>query len=178
MRKQTRPQRSVGELRCASCNSETIERRINNERIRGEIYPPILGYMAVGATGSEASNEELKHWFFGVTHLHAPIMMPQIRVPHISKIMEFRSAMYSRTAVKIRRIVLLVRVFENWGICDNWGQRRQGGMSTNRPSSVPAMEKRNRGADRLAMWKRTSNNINKKTKRLRTTPYTQMRVGV
>ena len=46
--KKTRSQRSVGELLCASCNSETIERHIDNERIRKEIEPSILEYMAWG----------------------------------------------------------------------------------------------------------------------------------
>ena len=89
VRKKTRSQRSVGELLCASCNSETIERHINNERIRKEIGPSILEYMAVGATGPEALSAELKHWFVGINRLRAPIMRPKLRVSHLSKLLAF-----------------------------------------------------------------------------------------
>ena len=88
-RRHTRSQRSVGAPLCASCNSETIERHINNERIRKEIEPSILGYMAVGKTGSEALNAELKHWFVGINHLRALIARIKFRGFHLRKILTF-----------------------------------------------------------------------------------------
>ena len=177
-RKKTRSQRSVGGLLCASCNAETIERHINNERIRKEIDPPILAYMAVGATGSEALGAELKHWFVGINHLHAPIVRLKLRVSHLSKLLAFCSAMYDRTAVQIRQSVFLARVLGNWEICNNWDLWRRGQSVYEVPTLHPTMAKRKKDADRLATWKRTSNNISKKTKRLRITPYTQKRVGL
>ena len=178
VRKKTRSQRSVGELLCASCNAETIEWHINNERIRKEIDPSILEFMAVGTTGSEALNAELKHWFVGINHLHATTMRLKLRVFHISKLLAFCSAMYDRTAVQIRQSVLLARVLKNWEICTNWGQWCQEQNVYEVPAPHPAMAKRKRDAERLSMWKRTTNNMNKKAKRLRVTPYTQKRVGM
>ena len=114
-REKTRSQRSVGELICALRNSETIELQINNERIRKEIAPPILEYMAAGTTGVEALGAELKHWFVGVNHLHAPIVRLNRRVPHVSKLLTFRPAMYDRTDVQIRQSFLLARVWRIGG---------------------------------------------------------------
>ena len=67
-----------------------------------------------GATGSEALNAELKHWFVGINHLHATIMKLKLRVFHLSKLLAFCSDMYDRTAAQIRQSVLLARVLENW----------------------------------------------------------------
>ena len=86
--------------------------------------------------------------------------------------------MYGRTAVQIRQSVLLARVLKNWEIFTNWDQWRQEQSAYEVPTAHPAMANRKRDAERLAMWKRTANNMNKKTKRLRTTPYTQKRAGV
>ena len=89
VRKKTRSGRTIGELLCASCNPETIGWHIDNERIRKEIDPSILEYMEAGATGSEALNAELGHWFFGIKRLHAPAMRLKIRVFHMWKLLTF-----------------------------------------------------------------------------------------
>ena len=102
---------------CASCDPETIERHLNNERIRKEIGPSIQEFMDVGATGSEALNSEMKHWFAGINKLHASTMRLKLRVPHLSKLLAFSSAMYDRTAVQMRQCVVLARVLKTWRLC-------------------------------------------------------------
>ena len=63
--------------------------------------------MAVDATGSEALNSELKHWFAGINQFRASTMRLKLRVPHLSKLLAFRSATYDRTAVQMRQFVVL-----------------------------------------------------------------------
>ena len=67
---------------------------------------------------------------------------------------------------------------KNWNICDDWNQRRLEQNVYEVPAPHATVAKRKRGAERLAMWKRASNKAVKKTKRMRTTPYTQKRVGL
>ena len=134
--------------------------------------------MAVGTTGSEALNAELKHWFVGINHLHAPIMRLKLRVFHLSKLLTFCSAMYDKTAVQIKQCVLLARILKNWVICDDWGQWCLEQNVCEVPAPHATVAKRKMDAERLAMWKRTSNKVVKKTKRLRITPYTQKRMGL
>ena len=117
VRKKTRTARQIGDLMCASCDPETIEWHLNNERIRKEIDHPILEFMAVGATGSEALNSELKHRSAGINQLHASTMRLKLRVSQLSKLLAFSSAMYDRTAVQMRQCVVLARVLKTWRLC-------------------------------------------------------------
>ena len=140
VREKTRSRRTIGELICASCNPETIEWHINNERIRKEIDPSILAHMAVGATGSEALGAERKHWFSGINHLHAPVMGMRLRVFRMSKLLTYMPATYDKTAVQIRQIILLARVVKNWRICDNRAQWCQEQTSAIYPYSTRQWE--------------------------------------
>ena len=184
VRKKTRTARRIGDLMCASCDPETIEWHLNNERIRKEIDPSIREYMAVGTTGSEALNAELKHWFSGINQLRAPTMRLKLRVFQLSKLIAFSSAMYERTSVQIRQCMVLARVLKNWSICeaDAW---RIWCLAQNvyaLPLRRPVMSRRFAGADLLATWKKDKRSTNPKERRKRrptkVTPYTQNKGNV
>ena len=87
----------------SDCAPQTVDRYMNNARIRRRIMKGLLEFMAFGTTGSEAFNASLKSWFGRVANPHAPTIRLKLRISHISKFAEFCSARYHEATVQERQ---------------------------------------------------------------------------
>ena len=152
VREKTQTERRIGDLLCAPCGAETIERHLNNERIRDEVDPPIREYMDVGTTGPDALESELKRWFPGISQIHSSAIRLKLRVFQICNLMSFISAMYGRTAVQIRLRLAPARVLKNWSICEDyeWGY----GVRRRRSTRFLFAAKKHRGCLRARICRR------------------------
>ena len=179
-RKKGRTSRTVRQLLKSACDPCTIEWYLNNERMRRQISPHLAPYIAVGTTGSEAINAELKLWFRGIFQLRGPILKLKLRIFMVAKLVAFASAMYKKTTNQMTHQYVLFRCTKNWGIFktsgewDDWCRKCNEGESG---MARPHMQDRAVYATRLAKWKKKKGACGEKQKvlkrALKRTPFRQ-----
>ena len=169
--------KSASELPTSACGAGNIERYLNNERIRRAIRPKLSEFMAVGATGSEALNAEIKKRLGGIVLLRAPILKMKLRIFHLAKLNAFCSARFNQTTYQIRQNCVLARNIRKKKIClkrTDWikwcSEESIHAISRKRPQMV----ERDVYASRYAAWKKSEQKgVKKVTKKLKRTPYRQ-----
>ena len=156
-RKKGRTSRTIRQLLKSACDPGTIEWYLNNERMRRQVSRRLLPYIAVGTTGSEAINAELKTWFRGVFQLHGPILKLKLRIFQVAKLVAFSAAMYKKTTHQMTQQYVLSRctkesgLFESSEEWEDWCRRTN---SDQVPPSRHFMVDREVFASRLAKWKK------------------------
>ena len=165
--------RYVWEHLQTACSPKTVERYLNNERIRRRVRKDLLEFMAFGTTGSEAVNAELKAWFGRVVHIHAPILRLKLRIFQVSKLMAFCSAKYNETTSQERQSMVMCSVIRDLEtFSSEWDSWRDEQRASEAPNKNQHMETRKAHAERLASWKRIMGNTVKKDKaKIKRTPF-------
>ena len=117
-KKKGRTSRTIKQLLKSACDPSTAEWYLNNERIRRNLSPKLRPFVAVGATGSEAINAELKLWFRGIFQIHGPILRLKLRISQVAKLKAFVSAMYRKTTHQAKQQIVLLRSTKKWCVFD------------------------------------------------------------
>ena len=108
-KKKGRTPKSISQLLKSSRDASTAEWYLNNERMRRMVSPKLAPLIAVGTTGSEAINAEIKQWPRCIFQIHGPIMRLKLRIFQIAKLSAFVSAMYKKTTHQIKQQRVLAR---------------------------------------------------------------------
>ena len=142
------------------------------------VSPKIAPFIAVGTTGSEAINAELKLWFRGIFQMHGPILKLKLRIFQVAKLSAFVSAMYKKTTRQIKQQRVLARCIKRRRIFsseEEWGAwcEEQNAEGPHRRSNFT--KERDEYANRLAAWKKKNEKKGTKQvkKALKRTPYRQ-----
>ena len=178
-RKKGRTSKSISQLLRSSCDEGTVEWYLNNERMRRMVSPKIAPFIAVGTTGSEAINAELKLWFRGIFQIHGPILELKLRIFQIAKLSAFVSAMYNKTTHQIKQQRVLARCIKKrrlFSTEEEWRAWCEEQNASGSKSRSNFMKKRDEYAARLASWKKKNGKkegAKHVKKALKRTPYRQ-----
>ena len=177
-KKKGRTSKSISQLLKSSCDASTAEWYLNNERMRRMVSPKLAPFIAVGTTGSEAINAEIKQWPRGIFQIHGPIMKLKLRIFQIAKLSAFVSAMYKKTTHQIKQQRVLARCIKKRRIFSTeeewcaWCEDQNAGGHQPRSNF---MKERDAYSRRLSAWKKKNAKEGAKNvkKALKRTPYRQ-----
>ena len=177
-RKKGRTSKTISQVLRSSCDAGTVEWYLNNERMRRMVSPNVAPFIAVGTTGSEAINAELKLWFRGIFQMHGPILRLKLRIFQIAKLSAFVSAMYKKTTHQIKQQRVLARCIKRRRIFsteEEWAAWCEAKDAEGPQPRSDFMKERDEYAKRLADWKKKNEKkgTKKVKKALKRTPYRQ-----
>ena len=161
-RKGTRSRKTVSHHIYLRTDPKNIERYLNDERIRRSINPECVEFLAVGTTGVEGLNAEIRHWFNGIVETHAPILRLKLRIFAIGKLMRFFSAMEDETTTQIKQTHLLSNIVSSWepiSLWPDWCGRQfalywcKDTKRLMRPEEPNITQREKEDAEALAKWK-------------------------
>ena len=101
----------------SECAPKTAEWYLGSERIRRRISKELLEFMAVGTTGPDAVNAELKAWFGRIVSIHAPILRMKLRIFRVCRLSAFCSAKYNATTAQERNPMVMASAVGEFGDC-------------------------------------------------------------